>query len=108
MSPLEQVIAAAKSIAIQGKVPSLALIKTKLGNTVPMPLLIQGLQQFKAMDEKAIAQLTPLESKQIVAVTQDKSEIVQLKSEVAQLKDAFEQMNQRLAKLETLNLEAKK
>ncbi|MBB1320082.1 hypothetical protein [Shewanella sp. SR43-8] len=49
MSPIEQVLAAAKSIANNGNTPCLALIKSRLGNSIPMPTLIQGLQQFKAL-----------------------------------------------------------
>lgn len=49
MSPIEQVLAAAKAIANNGHTPSLALIKSRLGNRFAMPILIQGLQQFKAL-----------------------------------------------------------
>ncbi|WP_076408132.1 hypothetical protein [Shewanella sp. UCD-KL12] len=107
MSPLEQVLAAAKSIASKGKVPTLALIKTKLGNTLPMPILIQGLQQFKSMDSDAIKQLSELEP-QPVAKTGKESEIDELRLELAQLKTCYQQMSKRLAKLEALNLEGKK
>ncbi|MGL5359171.1 MAG: DNA-binding protein [Shewanella sp.] len=49
MSPIDQVLAAARALEANGKTPSLALLKTRLGSSLPLPLLIQGLQQFKAM-----------------------------------------------------------
>lgn len=49
MSPIEQVLATAKIIALSGHTPTLALVKSRLSNKLPMPLIIQGLQQFKAM-----------------------------------------------------------
>ncbi|QYJ87274.1 hypothetical protein K0I73_06100 [Shewanella mesophila] len=57
MSPIEQVLATAKSIASSGKTPSLALIKSRLGNQIPMPILVQGLQRFKALSKEEIAAL---------------------------------------------------
>ena len=48
MSPIEHVISAAKSIAINGHTPSVALIKARVGK-IPMPIIVQGLQQFKAL-----------------------------------------------------------
>lgn len=49
MSPIDQVLAAACALEASGKTPSLALIKSRVGNKIPMPLLIQGLQQFKSI-----------------------------------------------------------
>jgi hypothetical protein len=57
MTPIEQVLAAAKAIAATGKTPSLALIKSKVGNALPMPILIQGLQRFKALTRAEIEAL---------------------------------------------------
>lgn len=52
MSPLDTIITTAHDIASSGKPPSLALIKRQLGTQYPMPVLIQGLQQYKAMSEQ--------------------------------------------------------
>ena len=57
MSPIEQVLATAKSIASSGKTPSLALIKSRLGKQLPMPILVQGLQRFKALSKEEVAAL---------------------------------------------------
>lgn len=62
MSPLDQVLAAARSLEACGKVPSLALIKTRLGSSLPLPILIQGLQQFKSMPKADRERLTELQT----------------------------------------------
>lgn len=104
MSPLEHVLAAAKSVASTGKLPSLALIKTKLGNSVPLPILIQGLQQFKSMSQESIAQLqTPDTRLPCAEGTNEISELDTLKLELKQLKEAYHQLNNRLSKLEADN-----
>jgi len=104
MSSLEQVLAAAKSIATSGKVPSLALIKTKLGNTVPMPILIQGLQQYKSMSQDLIDRLPEIQVTQEKAKPKNEySEIAKLKQELMQLKVDFKEMNERLTLLEEIH-----
>ncbi|WP_299787597.1 hypothetical protein [uncultured Shewanella sp.] len=104
MSPLEQVLAAAKSISGSGKVPSLALIKAKLGNSVPMPILIQGLQQFKSMPQDLIDQLPEISVTQKKAKPkEEQSEIAELKQEIEQLKAAYKEMSERLNSLEKNN-----
>ncbi len=101
MSSLEHVLAAAKSIATSGKVPSLALIKAKLGNSVPMPILIQGLQQYKSMSQDLINQLPDMQVTQEKAKPKDEqAEIAELKKELMQLKAAYKEMNERLTFLE--------
>ena len=102
ISPLENVLAAAKYIASTGKNPSLALIKARLGNNVPMPILIQGLQQFKSMSQDSIAQLQTLDtglSKK--ENTEELSEIDGLKLEIKQLNYLYQQLNIRTSQLET-------
>ncbi|WP_442802080.1 MULTISPECIES: hypothetical protein [unclassified Shewanella] len=101
MSPLEHVLAAAKSVASTGKQPSLVLIKTKLGNSVPLPILIQGLQQFKSMSLESIAQIqTPDTHLLQPENTQEISELDKLKQEIKQLKDIYQQLNIRISQLE--------
>lgn len=60
MSPIDQVLAAACALDASGKAPSLALIKSRLGNKFPMPILIQGLQQFKSMPKAERERLAAL------------------------------------------------
>ncbi|NRD74843.1 hypothetical protein HQQ94_16775 [Shewanella sp. VB17] len=101
MSPLESVLAAAKSIANTGKKPSLALIKTKLGINIPMPILIQGLQQFKSMSQDSITQIQTLDT--CLSDTKHPtplSEIDVLALEIKQLKMLYQQLHNRTSQLE--------
>ncbi|MCJ8301360.1 hypothetical protein [Shewanella sp.] len=109
MSPIEQILAAAKSLSIAGKKPSLALIKTKIGNNIPMPILIQGLQQFRAMDTSSVEKIPSLDKLHIAtAPAEAESEIDQLKAELTQLKLAYQNLNSRLEQLEKHKVKAKK
>ncbi|WP_298768894.1 hypothetical protein [uncultured Shewanella sp.] len=69
MSPLDTIITTAHAIVSSGKPPSLALIKRQLGTQYPMPVLIQGLQQYKAMTEQEKHVL----SQDILALKEDKN-----------------------------------
>lgn len=118
MSPIDQVLAAARALEASGKVPSLALIKTRLGSSLPLPILIQGLQQFKSMpkaDRERLAELQVISPTTEVTATgdtltlamlaerlqmqqahfdrhdeQQKAEIMQLKSELLELKQRID------------------
>ncbi|PKG56149.1 hypothetical protein CXF83_08010 [Shewanella sp. Choline-02u-19] len=114
MSPLDQVLCAAKQLSDEGKKPTLALIKTKLGVSVAMLTLIQGLQQYKSMnavDKAAIptkAQLTasaqaPL---QLPTNTQQQQRITQLEQELLTLKTNYQAVINRLTALESASLNA--
>ncbi|MCL1048521.1 hypothetical protein L2755_02580 [Shewanella abyssi] len=114
MSPLDQVLCAAKQLSDEGKNPTLALIKTKLGMSIAMPTLIQGLQQYKSMnatDKAAIptkaqlnasvpaAQLSPVN-------TEQQQKIEQLERELLVLKTDYQAVCQRLTALESALLNA--
>ncbi|WP_434951309.1 hypothetical protein ACRWQL_17325 [Shewanella sp. HL-SH4] len=111
MSPIEHVIAAAKAIAINGHTPSVALIKGRVGK-VPMPLIVQGLQQFKAIPKsewQGIADFVPTEelenkpqnniSLTEVAEQQHKmqQQINQLMARITQLEQQLEQQAEQQA-----------
>ena len=107
MSPLEQVLAAAKNLTESGKTPSLALLKTKLGTSISMPILIQGLQQFKSMPKCEIKDIPEL--KLTATLTTDTpSEIQQLKQEMRQLKAEYQTLLSRMDEIEKSHLGAKK
>ncbi|MEL4409707.1 hypothetical protein [Shewanella algae] len=107
-TPLEQVMAAAAAVAQSGHTPSLALIKARLGNKLPMPLLVEGLQRFKSLPESEreklledapqLQETVPQQAVSTVEVLQQ--EISQLRQEQQQLKQEFAALQQRLAKLE--------
>ncbi|WP_282167680.1 hypothetical protein [Shewanella japonica] len=108
MSPIEQVLAAAKTIAMNGHTPTMALVKGKLGGKVPMPLLIQGLQQFKAIPKdqwKTLPDLgDALESTKQTTNT-ERQQLEQLfQTQIQQMKADFDKkielLEQRIAQLE--------
>ncbi|WP_415776082.1 hypothetical protein ACMYQ1_06860 [Shewanella oncorhynchi] len=121
MSPLDQVLAAARSLEACGKVPSLALIKTRLGSSLPLPILIQGLQQFKSMpkaDRERLAELQTISPTTDVPATNDTLTLAvlaerlqiqlayferhaeQQKTEIMQLKNELLELKQRINLLE--------
>ncbi|MCU8020236.1 MULTISPECIES: hypothetical protein [unclassified Shewanella] len=121
MSPLDQVLAAARSLEACGKVPSLALIKTRLGSSLPLPILIQGLQQFKSMpkaERERLAELQTISPTTDVPATNDTLTLAMLaerlqmqqayferhaeqqKTEIMQLKNELLELKQRINLLE--------
>ncbi|MCU8059658.1 MULTISPECIES: ELKS/Rab6-interacting/CAST family protein [unclassified Shewanella] len=121
MSPLDQVLAAARSLEACGKVPSLALIKTRLGSSLPLPILIQGLQQFKSMpkaDRERLAELQTISPTTDTPATNDTLTLAvlaermqmqqayferhaeQQKTEIMQLKNELLELKQRINLLE--------
>lgn len=121
MSPLDQVLAAARSLEACGKVPSLALIKTRLGSSLPLPILIQGLQQFKYMpkaDRERLAELQTISPTTDTPATNDTLTLAvlaerlqmqqayferhaeQQKTEIMQLKNELLELKQRINLLE--------
>ncbi len=89
----------------------MALIKTKLGNSIAMPILIQGLQQFKSMsaeDKNALSTQiftenvnknsdAPLShSEQANKIIHLQRELNLLKTELSSLKLQFNEFKQHL------------
>lgn len=102
MSPIEQVLAAAKSIANNGHSPSLALIKGRLGNSIPMPVLIQGLQQFKALPKSEwqnIPELSDIPSTESLPAEQC-DPVVKLQQQVSDMQQLIVQLTHRVHELE--------
>ncbi|GGB62306.1 hypothetical protein K8B83_09450 [Shewanella inventionis] len=102
MSPIEQVLAAAKSIAINGHTPSLALIKNRLGSRFPMPVLIQGLQQFKALPKSEWQNLPELADIPAPATQGNEldSPVAQLQQQVDTMAQLINQLTCRITELE--------
>ncbi|MFB2652216.1 hypothetical protein [Shewanella seohaensis] len=122
MSPIDQVLAAACALEASGKTPSLALIKSRVGNKIPMPLLIQGLQQFKSIpkaererlaaqsqpvvEESNTAEASPLTvatlAQQLALLQQGIEQALALKNnEIMQLKNELIELKQRVSQLES-------
>ena len=107
MSPLDQVLCAAKQLSDAGKNPTLALIKTKLGISVAMPTLIQGLQQYKSMSDadkasiKTTAQINAAVQENQQQSADDQHRVEKLEQELVLLKKELKAVTQRLAILES-------
>ena len=101
MSPIEQVLAAAQKLSLAGKSPSLALIKASLGNALPMPILVQGLQRFKAMSIEDRANIILNNATPPAATTPpEEATLAALQQEVNRLSTNQETLMARIAKLE--------
>lgn len=94
MSPIDQVLAAACALDASGKTPSLAQIKSRVGNKIPMPILIQGLQQFKSIPkterERLAAQSQPVIEETHTAEASPLT-VATLAQQLAQLQQGIEQ-----------------
>lgn len=122
MSPIDQVLAAACALEASGKTPSLALIKSRVGNKIPMPILIQGLQQFKSIPkaerERLAAQSQPVIeethttdaspltvatlAQQLALLQQGIEQTLALKNnEIMQLRNELIELKQRVSQLES-------
>ncbi|GGM93069.1 hypothetical protein [Shewanella xiamenensis] len=122
MSPIDQVLAAACALEASGKTPSLALIKSRVGNKIPMPILIQGLQQFKSIPkaerERLAAQSQPVIeethttdaspltvatlAQQLAQLQQGIEQALALKNnEIMQLRNELIELKQRVSQLES-------
>ncbi|MCE9685121.1 hypothetical protein LZP73_02700 [Shewanella sp. AS16] len=104
MSQIDQVLAAAKALADRGKLPSVALLKAQLSNSIPLPILIKGLQQFKAMPKAEQARLVgqvEVEAEVIIADSSPEQAVARLTQELKQLKAAYQQLDARLTRLES-------
>ncbi|MCG9963744.1 hypothetical protein [Shewanella cutis] len=94
MSPIDQVLAAACALDASGKTPSLALIKSRVDNKIPMPILIQGLQQFKSIP-KAERERLAAQSQHVIEETHTAEAspltVATLAQQLAQLQQGIEQ-----------------
>ena len=103
MSPIEQVLAAAKSIALNGHTPSLALIKGRLGNTHPMPILVQGLQQFRAIPKsewQSLPELSAIPAQQNDKASSTQMELAQVISKMDEMQNQIVELQQKILILE--------
>ena len=104
--PMEQqILAIAKQLKKLGKKPTVALVRGKLSNPVPMPLLLRTLKQFEMMTPEQIdalddgltansQQATTTETSQLTELKQQfdamSKELAQVKKELSNIKKMFE------------------
>ncbi|MBB1270559.1 hypothetical protein [Shewanella sp. SR44-3] len=104
MSPIDQVLAAAKAIALSGHTPNLALVKARLSKKLPIPVIIQGLKEFKAIPKERWSSLTDLDMTHSVIneapVMEPNIDLQQLLNTIGQLSQQIEQLTSRVHALE--------
>jgi hypothetical protein len=104
MSPIDQVLAAAKAIALNGHAPNLALVKAQLRSKLPIPIIIQGLKEFKAMPKERWASLADMDMSQAEDNAPHASnadlDVPQLLVTIQQLTQQIEQLTSRVQILE--------
>lgn len=101
MSSIDTVLSAAKALNESGKAPSVALLKSKLGNSIPMPLIIQGLQRFKAMSSNELADVAEFSAPTpIASAISVEQQIQSLTEQLKQLQDAYTELQHRVTQLE--------
>lgn len=100
-----EILMIAKQLAEQGKKPTVALIKAKLSQRVAMPIIIQALQRFDALNAKERKDLQKIQETetetqapqsdipQQIALLQQ--EVASLKQQVAQLTTLVEELNSK-------------
>ncbi len=102
MSPVDQVLAVAKQITTSGKTPSVALLKSRLGNSVPMPMIIQGLQRFKSLSKEEVDALTTSQiSSEKTGNSSQTMTLEALYQQVQQLRAEQQQLIEKVATLES-------
>ncbi|WP_394128783.1 hypothetical protein [Shewanella maritima] len=102
MSSINHVLSAAKAIADKGHTPNIALLKGKLGKQVPMPTLIQGLRQFKAMSDQEIQSINAYVEPAQKNTQPVQPNIEQLMQQVSEMQSQIKQLESRISQLESL------
>ncbi len=117
MTIFDEILIAANTLANEGKKPTVALVKTRLKQHVPLPTLIQTLKNWQhdenfvaiptstSIDEKSNTE-TPLQDTDVI--THDKiqqiiqntleTELSEIKQELSDMKKLIEQMSSQLTK----------
>lgn len=99
MSAIDQVIAAAKAIALSGHTPTVALIKSRVGKT-PMPMIVQGLQQFKAIPKNEWQNIKDVAPEELGS-QEATDPMIELTKQFKLMQQQIDALNQRVAQLET-------
>ncbi|QSX31056.1 hypothetical protein JYB88_05285 [Shewanella cyperi] len=104
MSANEHILVIARTLELQGQEPSVALIKARLSKPMPLPAIIKGLQQYKAMPEDAKARIS-VTATQVVAPAQQEAEdeLTVLRRELAELRLQVQELQARVTDLEGLD-----
>ncbi|MUH71918.1 hypothetical protein [Psychrosphaera haliotis] len=90
-----EVLAICKQLALEGKQPSVALVKTRMTGPKVLPLIIEGIKQYSANPNIALEKHeTHVESE-----LTDKLRIMQLERDAMELKKQVEELKVIIKKL---------
>lgn len=101
MSQINQVVAIAAKLKAQDKPVTIAMLKSKL-NSLPMPVLIQGLQRYKTMtmDEKRLLVVTDNGEHTQENTLKNTTNTQAMQQSVKQLEDKYQQLAEKYQQLE--------
>lgn len=85
-----EIISVCQQLASEGKEPSVALIKARLSNKQPLPMIIAGLKQWQA-NPNVKAEAEPIEQKGEATLPLEQR-VAQLEAEVLELKNIIKQL----------------
>lgn len=94
-SQIDIIVSLCQQIKAQGSTPSTGLIRAKLSNPLPLPVIIKGLQHWKANPEQEIASPAAKAQTHEQALNDDelanitRSELSSLYSRIEQLETDF-------------------
>jgi len=95
----KEILSVAKQLSEQGKKPTVALVKAKLSQRVPMPLLLQTLQRFQTLsvdDLNRIEQQPTAERNSPDTLAQ---QVATLTNELNQVKNQLSELKQQISTL---------
>ena len=99
-SVVEQIIHTAAKLALSGTAPSTAIVKTKLGGKVPMPMLIEGMARYKALSAEEVAQAAQQPHPAPKVMAEQKQHQDALEQQLATLQQAYAALEARVTALE--------
>lgn len=106
MTNFEQISRAANALAKQGKTPTVALVKTKLSNKVPLPEIISTLKTWQFDPQAEKEQPVPTSTKEQTPTSQELHQAIELAikpliNEIGSLKSQVQSLEAHIRKLVT-------
>ena len=99
MSSEQQIIDIANQLAAEGKQPSVALIKARLGTPVAMPVLLGVLGRWKAAPEQFPSSDASNTAPQSPAPAPSETSLADVQQQLQQMQNQLDQMQQLLEQL---------
>ena len=88
----EKIIAVCQQLSKEGKEPSVALVKSRLGQPLPMPLIIAGIKQWRANPNAELPQNTEATPSDSAPTQSLEQRVDTLEQEVKELKAVIKKL----------------